>query len=369
MLRAGIVGTGWWTEAEHLPGLQSRRDVEVTALCGRNPQRLATLADKFRIPQRFTDWQEMISKERLDLAVIVTPNSLHHPIALVALAKGLHVICEKPLALTAAQAREMAAAAKARRLQTLTFFTHRTIAAVAQLKRLIDEGFLGTPLHVSAVYFSASHFAPGKPASWRMRRAEAGTGVLGDIGSHLIDLVRFWLGDFAKVSGQWQQRTFERPVGGAGFAGDGRSIGGKVDADEDCSFLAQLKCGAQGVFQASKLIAGRGNFQRVELYGDKGSLIYEAEPGLDDNWEGRLFAGRPDRPGLQPVALPRELTKGLETKDGGRIEAYRRLVDPFFEAIRTGGSAAPDFGDGAAAQAVLDAVATSAEQGRWIDIA
>jgi predicted dehydrogenase len=352
-LRAGIVGTGWWTQTEHLPGLQSRSDVEVTALCGRNPEKLAALADKFRVPGRFTNWQELL--EHIDLCVIVTPNSLHHPIAMAALAKGLHVICEKPLALTAAQAREMAAAAAGRHLQTLTFFTHRTIAAAAQLKRLVDEGFLGTPLHVSASYFSASHFAPGKPASWRMRRAEAGTGVLGDIGSHLIDLVRFWLGDFAKVSGQWQQRTFDRP-------------GGKVDADEDVSFLAQLKCGAQAVFQVSKLVAGRGNYQRVELYGDKGSLIYEGEPGIDANWEGRLFAGRADKLGIEPVALPEALTKGLETKDGGRIEAWRRLVDPFFEAIRTGGSCKPDFQDGAAVQAILDAVATSCEHGGWVDV-
>ena len=353
MLRAGIVGTGWWTEVEHLPGLQSRSDVQVTALCGRNAQRLESLADKFRVPERFTNWQEMLHS--MDVCVIVTPNSLHHPIAMAALEKGLHVICEKPLALTAAQAREMAAAASDRHLQTLTFFTHRTIAAVAQLKKLIDEGFLGTPLHVSATYFSASHFAPDKPASWRMRRSEAGTGVLGDIGSHVIDLVRFWLGDFVKVSGQWQQSTFERP-------------GGTVDADEDVSFLAQLKCGAQGVFQASKLIAGRGNFQRVELYGDKGSLIYEAEPGIDSNWEGRLYAGRAGKPGIEAVALPNHLTKGLETKDGGRLEAYRRLVDPFFESIQTGVRSAPDFSDGAAVQAILDAVATSAEQSRWIGI-
>jgi predicted dehydrogenase len=353
-LRAGIVGTGWWTQAEHLPGLQLRADVEVTALCGRNPERLSAMADKFGVPDRFTDWREMIANERLDLVVIVTPNVLHHPIAMAALEKGLHVICEKPLAMTAAQAREMAAAAEARKLQTLTFFTHRTIAAAAQLKRLVDEGFLGTPLHVSAAYFSASHFAANKPAAWRMRRAEAGTGVLGDIGSHLIDLVRFWLGDFVRVSGQWQQRTFERP-------------GGKVDADEDVSFLAQLKCGAQGVFQASKLVAGRGNFQRVELYGDKGSLIYQAEPGIEPDWKGRLFAARADRAGVEQLTLPEALTKGLETP-AGRFEAWRRLVDPFFEAIRTGGSCAPNFSDGAATQAVLDAVASSSEQGRWVDV-
>src|SRR5579859_5851553 len=289
MLRAGIVGTGWWTEIEHLPGLQAA-GVEVKALCGRNQQRLAALAEKFGVPERFGDWRELIERCPLDLVAVVTPNSLHHPVAMAALARGLHVICEKPLALDLAQAREMAAAAALHERQTLTFFTHRTLAAAAQVKALVDQGFLGTPLHVSAAYFSASHFAPGKPASWRMRRAAAGTGVLGDLGSHLVDLVRFWLGDFMRVSGQWQQRTFERP-------------GGKVDADEECSFLAQLACGAQAVFQAGKLVARRGNYQRVELHGDEGSLVYEAEPGIDATWEGRLFAGRAGRPGIEPVRL------------------------------------------------------------------
>jgi predicted dehydrogenase len=354
--RAGVVGTGWWVDIEHLPGLQGRADVDVAAICGRNSERLASIADKFGVPNRFADWREMIARGRLDLVVIVTPNVLHHPVAMAALDAGLHVICEKPLALDAGQARQMAAAAEAKRLQTLTFFTHRALAAAAQVKRLVDEGFLGTPLHVNASYFTASHLKPGKPAAWRMRRAESGTGVLGDIGSHLVDLVRWWLGDFTRVAGQWQVRTRERP-------------GGAVDGDEDCSFLAQFENGAQGVFQASKLVAGRSNFQRVELHGDRGSLLYDAEPGFDPNWLGRLWAGRPDRGGLVPVALPPELTAGLEAQEAGRVEAYRRLTEPFFAAIRGGGPSSPDFRDGAAVQAVLDAVAGSAEQGRWVDVA
>lgn len=352
--RAGVVGTGWWVELEHLPGLQGRADVEVTAICGRNSARLASIADKFGVPDRFADWREMIARGRLDLVVIVTPNFLHHPVAMAALDAGLHVICEKPLALDAGQARQMAAAAEARQLKTLTFFTHRALAAAAQIKQLVDEGFLGTPLHVNASYFTASHLKPGKPASWRMRRVEAGTGVLGDIGSHLVDLVRWWLGDFTRVAAQWQVRTRERP-------------GGAVDGDEDCSFLAQLENGAQGVFQASKLVAGRSNFQRIELHGDGGSLVYEADPGFDADWLGRVWAGRPDG-GLVPVTLPTDLTAGLEEREAGRVEAYRRLTEPFFAAIRGGGASSPDFRDGAEVQAVLDAVAASAEQRRWMDV-
>jgi predicted dehydrogenase len=299
----------------------------------------------------------MLAAARLDLLTIATPNVLHAPIAQAALEAGAHVICEKPLAMNAAEARALASLATARGLQTLTFFTHRAVAAAAHVKALVDQGFLGRPLHLSASYFSASHLKPGKPASWRMRRAEAGTGVLGDIGSHLVDLVRWWLGDLVQVSAQWLTVTRERP-------------GGAVDADEACCFLARLACGAQAVFQASKLVAGRGNFQRVELFGDRGSLVYEAEPGVDVGWTGRLFAGLPERSGLLPVQLPPELCEGLEGPEpAGRLGAYRRLTDPFFDGMRGGAPGGPDFRDGAAVQAVLDAVAASAERRAWVDVA
>lgn len=356
-LRVGVIGTGWWAELEHLPGLRSRADVELVALCGRSPGRLAALADRFEVPGRHLDWRELLARQRLDVAVIVTPNLLHHPIALAALDAGAHVICEKPLALDAAQARELAAHAEAMGRQTLTFFTHRALAAAAQVKRLVEAGFLGRPLRVDARYFSASHLQPGKPAAWRMRRAEAGTGALGDIGSHLIDLVQWWLGDVARVTGHWQTAYRERP-------------GGPADADDACAFLAELKCGAQGAFQASKLAAGRANFQRIELQGEKGSLVYEAAPGLDATWEGRLWAGRVDRPGLEVVALDADLTAGLDTADNlaGRTAAYRRLTDPLVAAIRGGPRCRPDFGDGAAVQAVLDAVAVSCDRGAWVEV-
>jgi predicted dehydrogenase len=356
-IRVGMIGTGRWADQTHLPGLQSRSDVALAALCGRDPERLAALAARYRVPRTFADWRELVAGGGLDAVAICTPNALHHPQALAALDAGLHVICEKPLALDVGQAREMAARADAAGRKTLTFFTHRAVAAAAQVKRLVDQGFLGRPLHASAVYFTASHLAPAKPMAWRMKRAEAGTGALGDIGSHLVDLVRWWLGEVETVCGQWQTFARQRP-------------GGEADADEDCSFLARLRCGAQAVFQASKLVAGRGNHQRVELHGDRGSLVYEADPGVDPTWEGRAFAGRPDRIGLEPVALAPDLTAGLDAPDNqaGRLAAYRRLTDPFFAAIRGGGTVSPDFGDGAAVQAVLDAVAESAESGRWVEV-
>jgi predicted dehydrogenase len=355
--RVGVVGTGWWTELTHLPGLQARGDVEVVALAGRNQARLAALADRFGVPGRHADWRELLARERLDALVIVTPTILHHPIALAALSAGVHVICEKPLAMDRGQALELAALARARRRSTLTFFTHRALPAAVRVKQLVEAGFLGRPLQVLATYLTGSQLKPGKGASWRMRRAEAGTGVLGDIGSHLVDLVRWWLGDFDRVSGQWMNAHPDR-------------AGGSVDGDEACSFLARLDGGVQAVFLASKLAAGHGNSQRIELCGEAGTLVYQADPGVEPGWTGQVLAGRPDRVGLVPLELPEGLTAGFDGPEdqAGRAAAYRRLTDPFFASLASGGPCHPDFDDGAAVQAVLDAVATSAERGGWVSL-
>jgi predicted dehydrogenase len=360
--RVGIIGTGAWVSQTHLPGLRSRDDVEVVALCGRRAEPLAALAAAHAIPHTTTDWRALLAGGGLDVVVICTPNALHHAQALAALEAGLHVVCEKPLCLDAGQAADLATRAAAAGRSTLTFFTHRAVAASAEVKRRVEAGFLGRPVQVSAQYFTNSHLRPGKRAGWRMVRAEAGTGVLGDIGSHLVDLVRWWLGDLTRVAGQWQTVTPVRD-------------GIRTDADEAVSFLAELACGAQGTFHASKLVAGRGNHLRVELHGTAGSLVWEAEPGIDLGWEGRLWAGRPEATRLEPVALPPAMTAGLAGADPqqNRNGAYRRLTDPFFAAVRGGAAPVgapghPDFAAGAAVQAVLDSVARSAEERRWVEV-
>jgi len=356
-LRVGVVGTSWWAELEHLPGLASRADVEVSGLCGRDAARLAAVAARHHVPEIYTDHRALLSRGRLDAVVISTPNHLHREQALAAVEAGVHVICEKPLALNLAQAREMADRAREARVRTLVFFTHRTVAACEHARQLLRQGVLGRPLQVNASYLTNSHLRPGKQPGWRMQRALAGTGVLGDIGSHLVDLLRFWLGDFTRVSAQWLIATRER----SGVA---------TDADEQVSFLAELACGAQAVVCASKLAAGRGNLQRVEILGTEGSLLFEAEPGIDATWEGRLWLGRTADTRLERVQLPAGLCQGLDGADPqrNRNEAYRRLTDPFFAAVRGAGPAAPDFADGAAVQAVLDAVAESAERHTWVEV-
>lgn len=200
-LRVGVIGTSWWADLEHLPGLQARPDVDLVALCGRDTARLEAMAAKYNVRQTFTDWQRMVARAGLDVLVIATPNVLHYPQAMAAIEAGMHVICEKPLAMNVRQAREMATRADSTGVKTLTFFTHRAIAAASHIKRLVGEGYLGQPYQVNAMYLSGSNLDPQKPLAWRMVRAQAGTGMLGDIGYTLLT----WCGGGWGIFPAWQR--------------------------------------------------------------------------------------------------------------------------------------------------------------------
>ena len=199
-LRVGVIGTSGWADQTHLPGLQARPDVDVVALCGRNPERLEAMAAKYNVRQTFSDWRRLVARAGLDVLVILTPNVLHHPQAMAAIDLGMHVICEKPLALNATLARELAARADAANVKTLTFLHapgrgRRRARQAPRRRRLLGPA----ALYVNAMYLSASHLDPNKPLAWRNVRAQAGVGALGDIGTHLIDLVRWWLGDLSRA--------------------------------------------------------------------------------------------------------------------------------------------------------------------------
>lgn len=357
-IQVGVIGTSWWVDLEHLPGLRARGDAEVVALCGRDPAKLGALAAKFGVPRTYTDWRALLAHPGLQAVVIATPNVLHAEQAAAAIDAGLHVICEKPLAVRAADALALAARAEAAGRAGMTFFTHRTVGAASQVKQLVQQGFLGRPLHASAQYLTSSQLKPGKAYSWKMSRAEAGSGTLGDIGSHVVDLVRWFLADeYEAVVGQWQTLPVER-------------AGGTPDADDACAFLARMRSGVQVVVQATKLAPGLANFQRVELHGTDGTLVYEADPGADPTWEGRVLAGKGTSGGLLPIPLVGELAAGLRNvpEPEGRAEAYRRLTDPFFAAVAGKlpiPAVTPSLRDGAAVQAVLDAVGRSIERGAW----
>ncbi len=361
--RFAVIGTRFWSEGFHVPGLLSRGDVEVAALCSRDAAHAQSVADKFSIPRVYADWREMLAREKLDGVAITTPNKLHHPIALAAFDAGLHVICEKPLAMNAAEAREMLDRATARKRKHLVMFDYRAMPAARRAKELIDTGFLGHVYHVIAVYQHSSYVDPARPFAWRMSKAESGTGTLGDLASHIIDLTHWWVGDFARVSGHLTTFTKQRP-----HPATGEMVA--IDADDAASFVAEMQSGAQAIFHATKMAICRGNAIRIELYGSDGALVFDADPGNRENWIGSLHAARKSEKEIREIEIAPRLSAGFETQDHTRslASAFRVMTDPFFAAIRAGADALDvpsNFADGLAAQQVVDAVARSAETGKW----
>jgi predicted dehydrogenase len=363
-LRFGVIGTRFWSVGFHIPGLAARGDAVVTALCGRDRVHAQAVSAKFSIPRVYTDWREMLAVERLDGIAITTPNRLHHLITLAALDAGLHVICEKPLAMNAAQAREMLARAVAQKHQHLTMFDYRAMPAARRAKELIDTGYIGRLFHVVAMYQHNSYVDPAKPFAWRMSKAASGTGTLGDLASHIVDLTRWWVGEFARVSGHLATFTPQRrdPV---------TNVPVTVDADDAASFVAELANGAQAIFHTTKMANGRGNSIRIEVYGSEGALVFDADPGNRADWIGSLYGARRGEKNLTELEIPPRLSAGFETVDHARslTSAFRVMTDPFFVAIREGGGVVPcNFADGLAAQQVIDAVARSAASGRWENV-
>lgn len=362
-LRFAVVGTRNWSASFHLPGLAARSNVILVALCGHDRIAAQARAQQFSISHVYTDWREMIEREPLDGIAIGTPNHMHAPIALAAFGAGLHVICDKPLALNSTEARAMLDRAVERDRRHLVMFNYRSMPAARRIQELVQTGYLGRIFHVTALYEHNSYVDPDKPFAWRMSKAESGTGTLGDLGSHIVDLVRWWIGDFAQVSGRLV--TFNR---------ERRDATGKlrtVDVDDAAAFMAEMQDGAQALFQVTKLAPGRGNYLRIELYGSEGALVLDADPGRRDNWVGTLLGARRDDKDLVPLEVPSRLTAGFETGDVQRslVSSFKIMSDPFFAAIQVGGGRVPsDFSDGLAVQHVIDAVAQSAETGQWTPV-
>jgi predicted dehydrogenase len=364
--RFGVIGTRFWSEGFHLPGLAARDDVELVALCGRDTTYAQRVAEKFAIARVYADWQEMIAREKLDGIAITAPNKLHHPITLAAVDAGLHVICEKPLAMNAAQAREMLDRANARQRKHLVMFDYRAMPAARRTKELIDAGFVGRVFHVIAMYQHSSYVDPARAFAWRMSKAESGTGTLGDLGSHIIDLTRWWIGDVARVSGHLTIFTKQRPHPVSKEMVD-------IDVDDAASFVAEMKNGARAIFHATKMAIGRGNAIRIEIYGSEGALVFDADPGNRGNWIGSLYSAPRGEKEFRVIEMEPRLSAGFETPDHARslASAFRLMTNPFFAAVRADAQALDvpsNFADGFAAQRVIDAVARSAQSEKWEEV-
>ncbi|HEV2471293.1 MAG TPA: Gfo/Idh/MocA family oxidoreductase [Chthonomonadales bacterium] len=371
-IRIGIIGPSWWVDYWHLPALQRHSRAEICAICGQTERSREQLGERYGERARwFTDWEEMLTVAAPDGVIVCTPNDLHYPATMAALRRNAHVVCEKPLALNARQAREMANEAKSRRLIGMTNFPYRDNPAIQMFRTLSIDGFAGKPLHLTAHYYGG--FGLHRPPGWRGSRARSGSGILGDLGSHLIDLVRFVTGrEFVTVCAQ----SLTLLPHEHGPSPDLAPTNGPLVEDrndDSCAFLAELEGGVNAVLHTS-WIALQGaavQSQMIELYGTLGRLRFEAThagtrllgmEAEEARWRELPVAG---------IAPSGDTFRG-EDEDYFRPGRHTAANTTYrwIEAICAGAPAiSPDLNDGLLAQEVIDAVEKSSRERRWAPVA
>jgi predicted dehydrogenase len=397
----GMVGYAFMGRAHSLawravgPVFEVPLEPRLAAICGRDEVATRLAADRLGWAAVESDWRALIARDDVQLVDIGAPGHLHAPIAIAALQAGKHVLCEKPLANTVAEAELMSAAADAAfpsGARAMVGFNYRRVPAIALARRLVEAGRIGTLRHVRAVYLQDWLVDPDSPLTWRMQAEQAGSGALGDLGAHIVDLARFLSGDeIAGVSAVSATFVGERPLPGAfgagggigsatgtgtadaGGTGDVSATGGadrrgRVTVDDAVIFSARFESGALGSFEATRYAAGRKNVLRIELNGSAGTLAFDLERLNElefydgDDTDGGATAGfrrilvtEPEHPYLSGWWPPGHLL--------GWDHTFTHQARDLLTAIADGAQPEPSFADGLAVQRVLDAVQRSAGAG------
>jgi predicted dehydrogenase len=349
----------------------------LTVVCGTDVDRTAEAAARLGWDESSTDWRQVIERDDVDLVDICTPGDTHAEIAIAALGAGKHVLCEKPLANSVAEAESMVAAADRAAeagVRAMVGFTYRRVPAVSLARRLVEEGRIGEVRHVRAQYLQDWIADPEAPLSWRLDKAKAGSGALGDIGAHIVDLTQFITGDVIhEVSGRLETFVKERPLAtsSAGLSGTASSERGPVTVDDAAVFIARFAGGALGVFEATRFALGRKNGIRIEVNGSRGSLAFDFEDmNVLEFYDGdeppetagfrRILVTEPEHP---YVAAWWPAGHGLGYEHG-----FSHQVVDLVRAIADGTDPRPTFADGLQVQRVLAAVETSSDTRSWQEI-
>jgi predicted dehydrogenase len=349
-LRFGVIGAGDFAEVCHVPGLQAAADSEVVAIAGRRRERAAALASRLGIPHVEPDAASLCARADVDAVAIAAPNDAHREAALLALAHGKHVLCEKPLGLDVAEAEQMEAAARASGRVHQVAFTYRYLHGVAELRRRVALGDVGEPYLFRGHHEFWDGLKPGSAIGWRQRAGPSGAGVLWDSGSHLFDLARWMLGSVSAVNATVQLLPRE---------GADAVTGERVAVETDDHAMAWLRVsnGARGHWHASRITPTRED-AFVQVIGREGAL------------EATISRGRSDR--LRAVATGsrewRELPLPEEASRGGS-HALMRMMASFAAACHRGALDEGDasFTDGLAVQRLLGASAAALAAG-WVEL-
>jgi len=354
-LNIAIIGCGGITFQNHLPGFALCPDVNIVAVCDTDEACMNRARAQSGALIAATNYADILQREDIHAVVIATPNVTHAPIALEAIRYGKHVLCEKPLAMNYAEARQMADAANRSGVRHMTAFTYRFVPAMRYLAHLVHRGDLGEPYHYRSCRLQD---CGTRNLGWRQRKALAGSGELGDMLSHRIDFAHLLVGPMRRLVASAKQWHSVRG-------------GDPNDLEDWVALLAEFESGATGVLESSKLASGRNESWRsldtVEINGREQSFVFATE-----NWN-KLQTGKAGGPGLETIDVPREFWKvpgsPREVGSGDPLVTFRYdQAFEFVDAIRNNRPCMPDFDEGARVQAVIDAATRSVEGMKWVEV-
>lgn len=357
-VRIGFIGTSGWMDLSHLPIFRADPRVEMVAICGRNRERAQEMATKYGIGSVFTNYREMIERAKLSAIVIGTPDDEHYAMTMDALDAGLHVLCEKPLALNAADAKAMYEKAEAAGVRHMTFYTWRWMPHYRYMRELIQQGAVGRLYHC---YFSfLMGFGRSVEYQWRFDRKRA-NGIVGDSGSHMFDLARYLIGDISRVSAHVATHVQRKSLPNQPLE----------LASDSAMILLQFVNGGQGMVQLSALARVDDPFleQQVALHGDAGSLIAELKLGSSP----KLCIAKGDEP-FQSLTIPAHFLEGIDTTQPFITQFVPMFTHQpvgcrlFIDAILEQRPIVPSFYEGWKAQQVIDAALASHETEQWIAV-
>ncbi|MEJ5311112.1 MAG: Gfo/Idh/MocA family oxidoreductase [Anaerolineae bacterium] len=340
----------------------------LAAICGRNVDAVAEAAKRYGYAKYYTDWREMLKDENVQLFDNGGPNALHAEPSIAAAQAGKHVFCEKPLGRNPEESKAMWDAVEKAGVKHMVAFNYRFVPAIRQARELIESGALGRIYHYRAVYLQEwimPHY--GTPMIWRLNKAEAGAGALGDLGAHIIDLGRFLVGEIESVGAMTRTFIPERPLP------DGSPA--KVDVDDAFVATVSFANGAIGTLEATRFAAGRKNHEVIEINGEKGSLVFNLERlnELEVYWVGE---GRKETQGFTNVLISEPYHPWWSNwwPQGHMIgweHTFVHELTHFLDCIVNDKDVAPygaTFEDGYRADCVCAAIAESAQSRRQVDV-
>ncbi len=375
-LNIGLIGYGFMgrTHSNAYRKVNQFFDLEyhpvMKAICARSEETLQAFAERWGWESCETDWHKLIERDDIDAIDIASPNNTHHDIAVAAAQAGKMVLCEKPLAINAAEGLEMAEAVEQAGVANMVWFNYRRVPAIALAKQLVTEGRLGKVFHYRAEYLQDWTISPKVPQGgatlWRLDAEVAGSGVTGDLLAHSIDTAMWLNGPIHSVTAMTETFIKERELQ------DEPGKIGPVSIDDACAFLVRFENGAMGTFESTRYARGRKNYNTFEINGEGGSLCFDLEDAhrleyfdnCDDDhvhgWRSILVTDF-EHPYMDKWWVPGCVI--------GYEHTFINALADFLDSLASGETLQPDFRCALDTQIVCDAVLESAKSGQWIEIA